>query len=173
MLACANLVMTAVMTMAPLRLEQFEGDLGAIGLVASAHIAGMFAPSPLSGWLTDRYSPRRTAALSGAAMVISSLMAAAAVNVVSMTIAMMLLGVGWNLALLSGSQLLVHGVHGETRPRRQAHGEVAMGLAAFVGAVSSGLLMNVGGYAMLSIIAACVSSALIVLSSPIPDGKQQ
>ncbi|MDQ3738932.1 MAG: MFS transporter, partial [Actinomycetota bacterium] len=54
-LSVANLVMVSVMTMAPVHLNHIGVGLGAIGLVVSAHIAGMFAPSPLSGWLTDRF----------------------------------------------------------------------------------------------------------------------
>lgn len=56
----ANLVMVAVMTMAPVQLHAMGSGLTTIGLVVSGHIAGMFLPSPLSGWLTDRFGPGLT-----------------------------------------------------------------------------------------------------------------
>lgn len=48
-LTAANLVMVGVMTMAPLQLQHIHSGLTAVGLVASLHIAAMFAPARSAG----------------------------------------------------------------------------------------------------------------------------
>jgi hypothetical protein len=59
-LMVANLVMVGVMTMAPVHLHHSGSGLTAIGIVISLHIAGMFAPSPLSGWVNTTPVSDRT-----------------------------------------------------------------------------------------------------------------
>ncbi len=163
-LSLANLVMVAVMTMAPVQLHHIGSGLGTIGLVVSLHIAAMFAPSPVSGWLTDRVGAPRTAAGAGATLIAASWLAADAESPAILTVAMVLLGAGWNLALLSGSTLLTAGVSSAQRPRREGWGEVGMGVAAAGGGAASGPLMVVGGYGLLASGAAVIAALVLPLA---------
>jgi MFS family permease len=150
-LSLANLVMVAVMTMAPVQLHHVGGSLGLIGLVVSLHIAGMFAPSPASGWLTDRVGPAKAANM--AAVVLLAATGLAAVRADSpalLAAAMTLLGVGWNLGLIAGSALLTAGVPAADRPRLEGWGELGMGVAAAAGGAASGPVMAGGGYSLLA-----------------------
>jgi len=161
-LALANLVMVGVMTAAPVHLHHMDVGLAAIGLVQSMHIAGMFAPSPLSGWLTDRWGPVPTTALAGSVLVASGLLAAAAADApLALGVALVLLGVGWNLALVAGSTLLTAGVTAADRPRREGWGEVAMGMAAAGGGAASGVVLSGGGYGMLASAGAAVAALVM------------
>ncbi len=56
-LAAINLVMVAVMAVAPVHLVAHGHGLGVVGVVVGVHVAGMFMPSPLSGWAADRVGP--------------------------------------------------------------------------------------------------------------------
>ncbi|MFC4946297.1 MFS transporter [Pseudonocardia sp. GCM10023141] len=160
-LAIANLVMVGVTTMAPVQLHHMGVGLGAIGLVVSLHIAGMFAPSPLSGWLADRYGSGPTVAVAGVVLAVASVVAGAgAGDPVVLTAGMALLGVGWNVALLAGSALLTAGpVAGKAR--REGWGEVGMGLAAAGGGAAAGPVMGGGGYPLLAVAGA--GAAVLVL----------
>lgn len=161
-LALANLVMVGVMTMAPVHLHHLGVGLGAIGLVVSLHIAGMFAPAPLSGWLADRWGPAPTTALAGAVLAASALLAAAATgSLLVLGVALVLLGVGWNLGLVAGSTLLTAGVPAGERPRREGWGEVAMGMAAAGGGAASGAVMSGGGYGLLASAGAAVAALVV------------
>ena len=77
-LVIGQFVMVLVMTMTPLHMTEHGHGLGAVGLVLSAHTLGMFAFSPLSGWLSDRFGRIPTIFLGTAVLAISSLMAAVA-----------------------------------------------------------------------------------------------
>jgi hypothetical protein len=149
-LGVANLVMVAVMTMAPVQLRGAGTGLALIGLVVSVHIAGMFVPSPLSAWLTQRAGAPTAAMV--AAVVLSGACAGAAVSrsTGAMAATMLLLGVGWNIALLAGSALLTADATAAVRPGREGWGEVGMGAAASGGGIASGLVMSASGYPTLA-----------------------
>jgi MFS family permease len=151
-LSLANLVMVATMTMAPVQMRMHDDSgLGLVGLVVSAHIAAMFAPSALSGRLVDRYGDR-------AATLTSCLLLAAATGVAALSgtssgmlfVAMVLLGLGWNAATVTGSAMLTREVPLRQRARLEGRGEIGMGVAAAMGGGLSGVVMDAGGYPALA-----------------------
>jgi MFS family permease len=161
-LGLSNLVMVGVMTMAPVHLHHLGVGLGAIGLVQSLHIAGMFAPAPLSGWLADRWGRAPTTALAGGVLAASGVLAAVAAGAPAVLgVALVLLGVGWNLGLVAGSTLLTAGVPAAERPRREGWGEVAMGMAAAGGGAASGAVVSGGGYGLLASGGAAVAALVV------------
>jgi MFS family permease len=125
----------------------------------------MFAPSPLSAWLTNRLGGA-AAATAAAVLLIGACSLAAVGSHSSGTLmtAMVLLGAGWNLSLISGSTLLTAGVPAGERPRREGWGEVAMGAAAAGGGAGSGAMMAAGGYQLLAAAAAAVAVLVVPIS---------
>lgn len=109
--AAAHFVMVFLMTPTPVHLAAHHHGLGLVGLAASAHLAGMYAPAPLTGWLVDRWGRVRVvdlgAALLCAAGGIAIVAPPSAPAVVVASVA--LLGVGWNLAFVAGTALLAGG----------------------------------------------------------------
>jgi MFS family permease len=57
-LGAANLSMVGVMAVTPVHLHDHGVGMGTIGLLISAHIAAMYLPSPLTGWLADAFRGR-------------------------------------------------------------------------------------------------------------------
>lgn len=163
-IAAANLVMMALMTLAPLELVAMGQGLGVVGMIVSLHIAAMFAPSPISGRLADRFGGDRTAALG------ALLLAAASVTAVmnthdtaTLATALILLGTGWNVAVVAGSTMLTAGIAPQRRPRLEATGEVGMGVAGAAGSAVSGPIVLASGYTGLGIACAVVSAALVLV----------
>ena len=60
-----QLVMVAVMTATPLHMTSGDQDLAVIGQVISLHIIGMYAFSPIVGWLVDRVGTHTVITLGG------------------------------------------------------------------------------------------------------------
>ena len=86
----------------------------------------MFAPSGLSGGLTDRFGARPVATGAGATLLLATTVAAVgATSPALLAVGTSVLGFGWNLALVSGSTLLTAGVTGPDRASREGWGEVA------------------------------------------------
>lgn len=164
-LALANLVMVAVTTMAPVHLAHAGAGLAMTGFVVSLHIAGMFAPSPVSGWLTDRIGASSAAGAAGVALGLAATTVGIGVGVeLVLVIGLVLLGVGWNLALISGSALLTAGVPAHQRPRREAWGEVSMGVAAAGGGAASGPLVAGASYGALALAAAVIAVVVVPIA---------
>lgn len=163
-LAVANLVMVTAMTMAPVHLHHQGVHLDGIGLVVGAHVAGMFLPSPVTGWFTDRFGARPVVTGAGVLLTVACLTVALGVgSQAAMVAGLMLLGVGWNAALVAGSAWLGAGASEADRPRLEGYGEVGMGIAAAAGAVVSGVVVGLFGYSVLAAGCALASAALLPL----------
>ena len=162
-LAVANLVMVGVMTMAPLQMSHHGSGFGLIGLVVSAHIAGMFAPSMTSGRLTERLGGEVAAIV---ALMILWLACGCAALVgqqpLPLGAAMLLLGVGWNLAIVSGGDLLTCSVAQVDRLHREGLGELAMAIAATIGGAGSGAVMADKGYPSVAVVGGALAGIALV-----------
>ena len=53
-IAAAHAVMVGVMSMTSVHLRHHGASLTIVGFVISGHVAGMYALSPVMGWLADR-----------------------------------------------------------------------------------------------------------------------
>ena len=142
----ANFVMVAVMAMAPVHMHMHGHGLQLVGLVISLHIAGMFAPSPLTGWLTDRIRPPAVAAGGTLLLIVAGALAAAAgAHAATFTLALVLLGVGWNAGLIAGSTLLASAVPVAQRTRAEGTGDLGMGFTAAAATAIAGPVVGLAG----------------------------
>jgi MFS family permease len=157
----ANFVMVAVMAMAPVHMHDAGHGLPFIGLVTSIHIAGMFAPAPLIGRLTDRVGAPAVARGAAALLIVAGLLAATAGHSGPvLALGLFALGIGWNAALISGSALLAAAAPVADRPRVEGAGELLMGVAAGTATALAGPVVGVAGYATLAASGATVAALL-------------
>ncbi|MER7702606.1 MFS transporter [Kitasatospora sp. NPDC097605] len=158
-----QLVMVAIMTMTPVHMHDHGHGTAASGLVIAVHVGAMYLPSPLTGWLVDRHGPTAVAAASGLTLLTAGLVAAAAPadSVVLLALALALLGLGWNLGLVSGTAMITDAAPLATRARTQGTVDVAIAIAGATGGLASGIVVSAVGYAALSL--TCGLLALAVL----------
>lgn len=175
----AHAVMVGIMSMTPLHLQHVvEGpaatDAGhhaspdalvIIGFTISLHIAGMFALSPVMGWLTDRAGRIQTimigfALLLGAAAVAGLGQGSTA----AVAVGLVLLGMGWSAATVSGSTLLAESVDADSRVVVQGVSDMLMGAAGAVGGAVSGLVLSQAGYAGLNMLGALIAGVLLAVA---------
>jgi MFS family permease len=158
-------VMVLLMTMTPLHIRHEGHGLGAIGLVISAHTLGMFAFSPVTGWLADRWG--RVPLLTVAVMVLvvaCGLGVAAGDGSYSLLLtSLFLLGVGWNLGFVGGSALLTDSVVPSERARVQGAGDALIWGGGALASIGSGWLLDHAGFATLSLAGGLLSLAPVWL----------
>lgn len=160
-MASANLVMATVMTMTPVHMADSGHGLELVGLVISLHVAAMYAPSPLTGWAADRFGTTPVIVVGAAVLLSAGLLAAASGSGVALlTAALILLGVGWNLALIGGSTLLTASLTAAERPRGQGISDLVMGLAGAGAGAGSGVLLAATNFAALAAGAAAAAAVL-------------
>ena len=158
-----QLVMVAIMTMTPVHMRDHGHGLGAAGLVISLHVLAMFGPSPVTGVLVDRLGRRPLIAAAGVVLLLAGLLAATAPpsSVVLLTVALVLLGLGWNLGLVAGTALLTDAVPLERRARTQGAVDLGVALAGATGGIGSGLVVAATSYAALGLAGGLVAFALV------------
>jgi MFS family permease len=158
-----QLVMVAIMTMTPVHMRDHGHGLGAAGFVISLHVLAMFAPSLLTGVLVDRLGRRPLVAAAGVTLLAAGLLAAAAPpeSVPLLTVALVLLGLGWNFGLVAGTALLTDAVPLERRARTQGNVDLGVALAGATGGIGSGLVVATGSFAVLGLSGGLVAVALV------------
>lgn len=170
----AHGVMVGVMSMTPLHLQELvagpghaghaaSGDvLVIIGFTISLHIAGMFALSPVMGWLTDKVGRTETIMI-GFAMLVAAVAVAGfgQTSTVAVAVGLVLLGMGWSAATISGSTLLAESVSQESRVVVQGVSDMLMGAAGAVGGATSGLVLSWAGYLGLNMAGGLVGAAVL------------
>jgi MFS family permease len=160
----ANFVMVGIMAMAPVEMAGDGHGLRLIGLIVSLHVCGMFAPSPITGRLTDRFGPLPVAAAGGLLLAAGGVpLAAGGHGAAAFGVGLFLIGLGWNAALIAGSTMLASAVPVDQRPRIEGIGELSMGIAAAIATAAAGPVVGLAGYATLAIAAAAAGAALIPL----------
>ena len=157
-LVAGQFVMTLVMTMTPLHMTDHGHDLAAVGLVISGHTFGMFALSPISGRLTDRFG--------STAIVLAGLTISASAAILSavappdggpvLFFSLFLIGYGWNLGYVAGSALLTHGLELAERTRLQGTTDALIWSSAAAASLGSGVVVAVAGFTALGIIGAAI-----------------
>lgn len=163
---CSHTIMVGVMVMTPLHMTHHGMSLDLVGLVISIHIFGMYGASPIMGWLTDRLGG---AAVIGIGVIIfaSALVLGGFADTTSgpiISLALGLLGLGWSAGMIGGSALLSASVSGRSRVSLQGGTDALMNLAAAGSSALSGLVMGIGGFPALNLIAAAVAVPMAVLA---------
>jgi MFS family permease len=166
-MAVGHVVMVGVMAMTPVHIRGAGHDaahtLRIVGVVLSFHIAGMYAFSPVIGWLTDRVG-RRPVIGAGIVLLLAAcaLTGTAGFDSTRLAIGLMVLGMGWSSTMVAGSTLLSESVGPDVRPSAQGLSDVAMGLAGASAGALSGVVMDAWGYAMLALAAAVAATPIVV-----------
>ena len=171
-LAIANLAMVGVMAVAPVHLQHHGAGMGTIGLIISAHIAAMYLPAPVTGWLADTFGARAVVGLGALVLLAAAAAAVPGSGHLGIMGALLLLGVGWNAGLIGGSALLRDApVSPSLRTRAEGLGELGMGAAAAAGGSGAGLLLAAGGFGLLGVVAA--APCLLLLAVLAATGRRQ
>ena len=160
-MATGQVAMVAVMTMAPLQMQDFGQGFGAMGLVLTVHMVGMFALAPLSGLLAGRFGGNATI-LAGVAVMLASMVCVMTVPSGSGPmpyVSMFLLGYGWNLMFVGSSSLLTSRLPEAGRIRVEGTADAVVWIGSALASVAGGALMAGPGYAVL---AAIVAGAMLL-----------
>lgn len=159
----SQMVMVGIMTMTPVHMRAHDHSMGAVGIVIGLHVAAMWLPSLITGPLVDRIGPRPMAISGGLILLGSGLLAAFAPadSLVALVLALILLGIGWNVGLVSGTTLVVHGTRADTRAATQGSIDVWYQIFGAGAGIFSGILMSAAGFGALAVIGGIL--ALIIL----------
>lgn len=151
-MAVGQAVMVGIMTMTPLHMKDGDHELRIIGLVISLHILGMYAFSPIVGWLVDRVGPNLIIAVGGITLFLGAELAAHtdAEDRTGVFIGLFLIGIGWSFGLVAGSSLLTGAVPLADRVAVQGVADLVMVGAGAGAGITGGFLKEAASYHAMS-----------------------
>lgn len=158
-----QMIMIAIMTMTPVHMGHFGHDLGDVGLVIGIHIGAMYLPSLFTGILVDKFGATAMSVAAGATLTIASVLAALAPgeSLISIILALALLGIGWNIGLISGTTKVVDSTVSDNRAKIQGNVDVLIALSGASGGVLSGMVVAGWSYTVLSLSGGVLALILI------------
>jgi MFS family permease len=163
-IASSHAVMVAVMALTPVHMEDHGSSLQIIGLTVSLHIAGMFALSPVMGWMSDRWGSARTILLGQCTLIVAVAVAGTSRGSdLQITIGLILLGLGWSASVIAGAAMLTRSVETSARPAVQGLNDLAMNMAGAFGGLLAGLVVAWQGFGTLTAAAGALTLPVIVI----------
>jgi MFS family permease len=163
--ALSHMVMVSVMSMTPVHMQDMGYDLVVVGFTISLHIAGMYAFSPVMGFLADRVGKLRMI-LIGQGIYIAALAIAGFGNNDRwlVTIGLFLLGLGWSASTVSGSALLAATLPANEKTNVQGVSDSMMNLSGAFGGAIAGTILGALQFGGLNFFALIPVSVITVLS---------
>ena len=158
-----QIVMVAIMTMTPVHMGHHGHGLSAVGLVIGFHVGAMYLPSLVTGMLIDKIG-RTTMSIAGGVILLAAGVIAALApsdSLILLIVALSLLGLGWNLGLISGTAQIVDATIPSTRAKTQGKIDVFIALAGASGGAMSGMVVANSSYAALSLAGGALAFMLI------------
>ncbi|MFF9145229.1 MFS transporter [Streptomyces sp. NPDC014861] len=163
--AASHAVMVSIMSMTPVALTHHGAGIELIGLVISVHIAGMYAFSPVMGWLADRLGRLAVIGLAVGLLGVAALLAGTAgASHTRVAAGLFVLGLGWSAGLVSGSALLTDAVPQAARAAVQGLSDTVMNTAAGLGGLAAGVVVSQVGYGPLNALAAALLLPMAALA---------
>lgn len=167
--AIGQAAMVGVMGVAPIVVhEHGHGDVAVSG-VLSAHFVGMFALMPAIGVALDRWGRKRGLVAAACVSAVGAPAGALGSAPVVTGLGLFLVGLGWAGAYL-GSTTVVSDVTGRSE-RASALGllDLIVSASSAVGALTSGVLLEAGGFSTLTLVVAVSFLPALALVLPLRE----
>ncbi len=166
-MTCAQAAMVMMMAIIGLHMTHHDHGLGDVSLVTSAHVLGMYLLAPVMGQLADRLGRRAMILLSATIIGAGCVAAPLSLDTPWIALALFLVGLGWSGCFITGSTLLTDALAPHERAGTQGANDAFVNIASAAGSLSSGVLLQVFGFNVLSLVGLAISlaPALAVLSA--------
>lgn len=134
-------LMNFIMTATPLHMHGTGFSLTATALVIQSHIIAMYLPSLVTGFLVERLGTLRIMTAGALLMAGCTIAGLFSTEFAGYWIALVLLGLGWNLLFVGGTVLLTNTYRPEERFKTQAANDFTIFAVQAVSSFSAGSLL--------------------------------
>ncbi|WP_026556426.1 MFS transporter [Arthrobacter sp. 35W] len=161
-----HMIMVGVMVMTPVHMNHQGHSLQIIGIVISLHILGMYAASPIFGFLVDKIGAAPVVLLGCGIFLVAILLGALGSDTagpVQLSAALGILGLGWSACLIGGSSLLSQSAPAAIRVPLQGANDMMMNFGAAAMAALAGPILAAGGFFWVNMMALAVLFPVVLL----------
>jgi MFS family permease len=143
-------LMSFVMTAAPMAMVACGHSVGDAALGIQWHVLAMYGPSFFTGKLIERFG-KETVTVTGLGLTaLAAIVGLSGLSVAHFWIALVLLGLGWNLGFIGATALVTDCYRPEERVKVQAANDFLVFGSVAIASFSSGGLVSHGGWAMVN-----------------------
>ena len=154
-------VMNLVMVATPLAMEVCSHPYSAAARVLVWHIVGMFAPGLVTGSLIGRFGTIQIMLTGCVLMFVCAAIALSGIEIWHFTVALFLLGVGWNFMYTGATTLLTTTYKPQEKNKVQGFNDACVFAVMVTSSLSSGALLHVQGWSIIN--ALSVPATLVAL----------
>ena len=144
-------VMNLLMAATPIAMSQCAHPFKSTALVLEWHVLGMFVPSFFTGSLIRRFGCLPVMATGVLLNMVCIAVALSGVDLMSFTVALLALGIGWNFLFIGGTTLFTEAYRPEEKTRAQAAMDTVIFTTMTVTSFSSGALVTTSGWTWLNL----------------------
>ena len=158
-----QIIMVAIMTMTPIHMTHHGHSLSAVGIVIGLHIAAMYLPSLITGSLVDKFGRPVMIIAASVTLFLAGVIATFSTpsSMFGITIALILLGLGWNFGLISGTALIIDGTSLATRAKVQGTSDVFIAIFGASAGLLSGVFMAMSSFGTLAFVGGLIGFILL------------
>lgn len=159
----SQFVMVSLMTMTPIYMKANGFGLKEIGLVISLHIGSMYFPSLITGVIIDKVGHKKMSIFAGIILFISALILilSPSNSLILIITALCLLGIGWNLGIVSGTAIVVDSTVISSRAKIQGLADLFIAIFGSIAGFISGVIVGKIGFMTLFYLGIFLSIILI------------
>ena len=139
-------IMNLMMTSTPLAMRAHDHHFNDAAMVLEWHVFGMYGPSFFTGSLINRFGVLNVIMTGIALMFVCIFTALSGTEFIHFSLALFVLGVGWNFMYVGGAALLTECHTPSERAKTQAANDFLVFLTMAVSSLSSGMLLNKAGW---------------------------
>lgn len=163
--ALSHMVMVSVMSMTPVHMQDMGYDVVVVGFTISLHIAGMYAASPVMGFLADKLGKKSMILIGQSIYLFAIAFSSFGQNDRWMvTIGLALLGLGWSASTLAGSALLASSLPPEEKTNVQGLSDSLMNLSGATGGALAGTILSLVAFGGLNLFALLPITAIVLIA---------
>ena len=155
-------IMTFLMTATPISMHVMENmSLSKTGIVIQFHVASMFLPSLMTGYLIKKFG-HSNVIYSGVFLYSITLIASIFdQSFYNYMFALIFLGLGWNFLFISGTSLLVLTYKEEEKYKAQGLNDFVVYSVHAIGSLSAGIFIALTSWKMMNII--CIPFMIVII----------
>lgn len=139
-------IMNLVMVATPLAMQVCSHPYSAAATVLAWHVTGMFAPGLFTGSLITRFGVIPVIVTGCLLMLVCAAVSLGGVEIWRFTVALFVLGVGWNFMYTGATSLLTTAYRPSEKNRVQGFNDAVVFAVMVTSSLSSGALLHVQGW---------------------------
>ncbi|MGO3870014.1 MAG: MFS transporter [Alcaligenes sp.] len=169
-------IMNLLMIQASMHMSHLHVHFSDISTAIQWHVLAMFAPSFFTGILIQKFGLKTIAITGILLLLLSSLINIVGHSYTTLSLSLLILGLGWNFTYVGGSALLTETLEGKPQFLEvQGLNDLGVSICATLGAFAPAFLFSFAGWGGTNILSAMICLVLLLLSllyiQPTKTGK--